>query len=100
VAEKSKIPFTSVNEEDFYQLLAPKSQNHLYYRHTLIPSHCQIINYNCTHGLCDLLFFEISSVYAPKLSREIQQEELLALSATGKIFNQPVHHFVQEVDLL
>jgi phenylalanyl-tRNA synthetase beta chain len=98
VAEKSKIPFTSANEENFYQLLAPKNQNHLYYRHTLIPSHCQIINYNRTHGLCDLLFFEISSIYFPKSAGEIQQEELLALSATGKIFNQPVHHFVQELD--
>ena len=98
MAEKSKTPFTSANEENFYQLFAPKNQNHLYYRHTLIPSHCQIINYNRTHGLCDLLFFEVSSIYVPKSAGEIQQEDLLALSATGKIFNQPVHHFVQELD--
>lgn len=98
VSEKSKILFASANEGNFYQLLAPKNQNHLYYRHTLIPSHCQIINYNHTHGLCDLLLFEISSIYVPKLTGEIQQEELLTLSAAGKIFNQPVHHFVQELD--
>ncbi|CAG8455455.1 21720_t:CDS:2 [Gigaspora margarita] len=83
---------------DFYRLLFPKSENHCYYRQSLIPSHSKTIAYNLAHGNQDLRLFEIASIYVPTQS-ETFSEELLTLSATGRIFNQPVHQLIQEVDL-
>ncbi|CAG8453018.1 10877_t:CDS:2 [Racocetra fulgida] len=87
ISEKEKEDFLPP-AKDFYQLLFPKSENHRYYRQSLIPSHNQIINYNLAHGSQDLRLFEIASIYG-KTQSEMLSEELLTLSATGKIFNQP-----------
>ena len=98
VSAKEKNIFLTSSPKDFYHLLASKNENYCYYRQTLIPSHLKTIQYNLAHGSKNLLFFEISSVYAPVPSGT-SAEELLTLSATGKIFNQPNYNLVQEMDL-
>jgi phenylalanyl-tRNA synthetase beta subunit len=95
---EAKKEFSSSPAGESYQLLVPKSENHQFYRSTLIPSHVKTINYNLARGNKDLLFFEIASVYAPLPSGNYP-EKLLTLSATGKILNQQFHRLVQEVDL-
>lgn len=77
----------------FFQLLRPKNEYHKYFRHTLVPSHLEVIKYNFSYQNKNLLFFEISSVY--NLFRE---EELLILSGTGKTINQPLHQFIHKLD--
>ena len=89
-----KEEFKEAEKNEFYQLLMPKNEYHKYYRQTLVPSHLKIIEYNLAHGNKNLFFFEISSVYGPSQ----KQEELLILSGVGKLFNQPLHKLVQEID--
>jgi len=93
VSSEMKKDFLFPTGNDFYHLLMPKNEYHEYYRQTLIPSHLKTLKYNLTYGNRDLFFFEISSVY--DVSHE---EELLALSGTGKFFNQPLHKLVKEID--
>jgi len=89
-----KDDFNYSADNNFFQLLMPKNEYHEYYRQTLIPSHLKTLKYNLSHGNKNLFFFEVSSVYGPSQ----QQEELLALSGIGKLFNQPLHKLVQEID--
>src|SRR4051812_8240996 len=90
-----KKEFKESSKEDFYQLAIPKSEHHKYYRQSLIPSHLNTIKYNLAYGNRNLFFFEISRVYNSSTS---QSEELLTLSGTGKIVNQPFHHFIHSLD--
>ncbi|CAI2161895.1 5547_t:CDS:2 [Funneliformis geosporum] len=92
ISEEMKMKFGK-QEKEFFQLLMPKSEYHKYYRLKLVPSHLKTINYNLAHGNKNLFFFEISSVASPT-----GQEELLILSGTGKIINQPLHQLIQELD--
>jgi len=89
-----KNDFNYPTGNDFFQLLMPKNEYHEYYRQTLIPSHLKTLKYNLSRGNKDLFFFEISSVYSPSQ----QQEELLVLSGVGKLFKQPLHKLVREID--
>jgi len=93
VSEEVKKDFLFPTGNDFYHLLMPKNEYHEYYRQTLIPSHLKTLKYNLTYGNKDLFFFEISSVYGVSY-----EEELLALSGTGKFFNQPLYKLVKEID--
>src|SRR2546430_16093104 len=93
ISEEMKKDFSSPLGSNFYQLLMPKNEYHEYYRQTLVPSHLKTIKYNLARGNKDLFFFEISSVYGPSY-----REELLILSGVGKIFRQPLHKLVQEID--
>src|SRR3954453_2441376 len=70
-----------------YKLLSPKSENYVYYRRSLLPSHLKTIAYNLMHQNENLFFFEISKVY----SLTSNEEEILALSGTGKIMSNSVH---------
>ena len=89
-----KSDFNHPTSDEFFRLLMPKNEYHEYYRRTLIPSHLKALKHNLSHGNKDLFFFEISSVY----SSPQQKEELLTLSGVGKLFNQPLHKLVQEID--
>ena len=77
----------------FYQLVMPKSEQHKFYRQTLVPSHLNIIKHNLAYGNRNLFFFEISTIYDPSAS-----EELLILSGMGKIVNQSFHSWVHWLD--
>ena len=92
ISQKMKEEFKE-NEEDQYQLLMPKNEYHKYYRSTLIPSHLKTIKYNLSHGNKNLFFFEISSIASLSWS-----EDLLILSGTGKLINQPFHQLTHAID--
>jgi len=82
-----------LEKNNFYQLLKPKNDYHKYYRQSLVSSHLKTIKYNLSQGNKNLLFFEISKIYNHEGS-----EELLILSGVGKIANQPLHNFFQDLD--
>ena len=82
-----------LEKNNFYQLLKPKNDYHKYYRQSLVSSHLKTIKYNLSQGNKNLLFFEISKVYDFEGS-----EEFLILSGVGKITNQPLHNFFQDLD--
>lgn len=90
-----KEEFKVNSEKSFYQLVMPKSEYYEYYRQNLVSSHLSTIQYNLAYGNRNLSFFEISSVYN---SFSADAEELLILSGTGKIVNQPFHLFIQPLD--
>ncbi|KLL03973.1 MAG: phenylalanyl-tRNA synthase subunit beta [Mycoplasmataceae bacterium CE_OT135] len=92
VSQEIKNDFLSPTEADFYWLLVPKSENHVYYRQSVLPSHLKTVAYNLTHQNENLFFFEISKIYSPG------EEEILALSGTGKIITNSVHKLEQDYD--
>jgi phenylalanyl-tRNA synthetase beta chain len=96
VSAEEKNDFCSLNREKFYQLLAPKSENHVYYRRSLLSSHLKAITYNLTHQNKNLFFFEISKIYF--LTSGDAGEEILALSGTGKVMSDPVHKLEHNYD--
>jgi len=77
--------------------LFPKSENHLYYRQSILPSHLKTISYNLSHQNKDLLFFEIGQIYSLNSTNQ-KKEEILTLSGTGKIIKSLVHKLEQELD--
>src|SRR2546423_5118027 len=83
VSQEIKNDFSPI-ENEFYQLLAPKSENYVYYRQSILPSHLKTIAYNLTHQNENIFFFEISKIYSPS------EEEILTLSGTGKIIANPI----------
>ena len=90
-----KEEFKETSEENFYQLVMPKSEHHKYYRQSLVSSHLNAIKHNLAYGNRNLAFFEISSVYNPS---SFSSEELLTFSGIGKVVNQSFHHFVHPLD--
>ncbi|CAJ0916968.1 157_t:CDS:1 [Entrophospora sp. SA101] len=92
VSQEIKSDFCSQTEDKFYWLLVPKSENRVYYRQSILPSHLKTVAYNLTHQNENLFFFEISKIYSP------DEEEILVLSGTGKIITNPVHKLEQEYD--
>jgi len=92
VSQEIKNDFCSSLENEFYQLLVPKSKNYVYYRQSVLPSHLKTIAYNLTHQNENVFFFEISKIYSPN------EEEILTLSGTGKIIANPVHKLEQDHD--
>ena len=79
-------------------MLTPKSRFHAFYRQSVLSSHLKIIAYNLAHQNGDLFFFEISKIYLGT-SQGLKEEEILTLSATGKMFTSiPVHHLEQKYD--
>ncbi|RHZ35379.1 phenylalanine--tRNA ligase beta subunit-related protein [endosymbiont GvMRE of Glomus versiforme] len=93
VSEEERRDFVYPSINKFCQLLAPKNSYHEYYRQGIISSHLKIIKHNLLHGNRNLFFFEISSIY-----NYSQSEELLVLSGTGKIVNQPLHQLIHSID--
>ncbi|RHZ36442.1 hypothetical protein [endosymbiont GvMRE of Glomus versiforme] len=94
VSQEIKNDFSPPKENDFYWLSTPKSESHVYYRQSLLPSHLKTITYNLNHQNENLFFFEISKIYSPSES----EEEILTLSGTGKIITNSVHKLEQEYD--
>ncbi|CAJ0761766.1 14043_t:CDS:1 [Entrophospora sp. SA101] len=92
VSQAIKNDFCLSIENEFYQLLVPKSENHVYYRQNILPSHLKTIAYNLTHQNENVFFFEISKIYSPN------EEEILTLSGTGKIIANPIHKLEQDHD--
>jgi len=92
VSQATKNDFCSSIENEFYQLLVPKSENHVYYRQNALPSHLKTIAYNLTHQNENVFFFEISKIYSPN------EEEILTLSGTGKVIANSIHKLEQDHD--
>jgi phenylalanyl-tRNA synthetase beta subunit len=94
------VTYSLVNSKDiatnqtaeFYRLLAPKSEQHVYYRHNAIASHLQVIKRNYAHHQSPLFFYEISQTYQPTAVAS----EILTLSATGHFLQQKYHHLQLE----
>ena len=81
-----------------YKLLSPKSENHICYRQSLLPSHLKAMAYNLMHQNENLFFFEISRIYFFLIVEETREEEILALSGTGKIVSNPAHKLENDYD--
>ena len=96
VAPATKSDFLP-EEKSFHRLLAPKSQNQVYYRQSLIPSHLKVLAYNLARQNSNLSFFEISRVYFLQHGQS-QSEEILALSVSGKRISSPVHQLEENWD--
>lgn len=97
VSEKEKNDFCFPGKRETYQLLSPKSENHIHYRQNLLPSHLKTIAYNLTHQIENLFFFEISKVYFLD-SIGSGEEEILILSGTGRIMSNSVHRLEHNYD--
>ena len=98
VSEEEKDEFCLKSKSAFYYLLVPKSKFHVFYRQSVLPSHLKVIAYNLNHQNEDLFFFEISKTHS-RTSQGLKEEEILTLSATGKMFTSiPVHHLEQKYD--
>jgi phenylalanyl-tRNA synthetase beta chain len=80
-----------------YKLLSPKSENYVCYRRSLLPSHLKTIAYNLMRQNENLFFFEISKVYS-LTSESVREEEILALSGTGKVISNSVHRLENDYD--
>lgn len=99
VSEEEKEDFCLKSKSNnIYYLLTPKSRFHVFYRQSALSNHLRVIAYNLTHQNEELFFFEISKIYL-LTSQGLKEEEILTLSATGKMFTSiPFHHLEQKYD--
>jgi len=89
--------FCFSEKDKVYKLLSPKSEKHVYYRQRLLSSHLKTIAYNLMRQNENLFFFETSKVYF-LTSKGAKEEEILALSGTGKIVSNTVHKLENDYD--
>ncbi|CAJ0747089.1 20012_t:CDS:2 [Entrophospora sp. SA101] len=71
VSQEIKSDFCSQTEDKFYWLLVPKSENRVYYRQSILPSHLKTVAYNLTHQNENLFFFEITEELHPYQNADI-----------------------------